>query len=252
MSSIAKSFTAVGVGPGLIIKEGDSFSYKVSGTFVGTIVLEKSVGGSAWIPLIPSISAAAVASGNVVVSLSDQGSASFRFRCSAFTSGTIVTSITDSKSKSSIVRHLPAAGRSKAGATSGFVVAAADNKALVTCPASQTASTLVIPVPELRVGDKIKGFYSVGQLESVGGTVTFDAQLRVMKAIISGASDSLVGAMTQLSVTAETILSKDNTILEGLDQMVAADENYYFLITVTTGSSCSVTLQGVGLRVEEA
>ena len=65
-----------------------------------------------------------------------------------------------------------APGVAKAGATSGWVVAPADDTALVTLPASKSASTLVIPIRGLKVGWTITGIYLIGQIESAGGTVT--------------------------------------------------------------------------------
>ena len=49
------------------------------------------------------------------------------------------------------------------GGTAGFVVGAADNLPYVaTLPASQSGSTLVIPIDGLNVGDVITGFRVVG------------------------------------------------------------------------------------------
>lgn len=253
MSAVSKSFTAVGVGQGLSVKHGDSFAYSISGTFVGTVILEHSVGGvDAWIPMNPAISATAAASGNVVVSLPDQGAALFRFRCSAFTSGTIVTSITASRSQKSVVRHVSVPGQAKAGATSGWVVAPAADTALVTCPANSTASTLVVPLPEFKVGDKLMGFYLVGQIESGGNTATVDADLRVMTAAAADVTDASVASMTQLSITADTVMSRSNTLKEGFEHIVAVDESFYMLITATTGVATDIAMQALALRVEEA
>ena len=53
--------------------------------------------------------------------------------------------------------------RAKVGGTAGFVVGAADNLPYVaTLPASQSGSTLVIPIDGLNVGDVITGFRVVG------------------------------------------------------------------------------------------
>lgn len=93
MATVATSFTAVGEGNKLFVRKGTTFTYAVSGTFVGTVRLERSLdGGSTWERL--AITASDAASGqfesNIPVQPND---AHYRFFCSAFTSGTIVTSL---------------------------------------------------------------------------------------------------------------------------------------------------------------
>lgn len=93
MSTISKSFTATGFGASLAVKHQDSYSYAVSGTFVGTVVLEKSAnGGQTFEPLLTFTTAG---SGTVMAENKNAGSSLFRFECTAFTSGTIVTSVAD-------------------------------------------------------------------------------------------------------------------------------------------------------------
>lgn len=135
----------------------------------------------------------------------------------------------------------------KIGATSGWAVNAADNIGyLATCPASQTASTLVVPVSGLLVGDKITAFSVVGQIESGGNTVTLDADLRKHTAAAADPSDASVGSITQISVTADTIISSSKT---GLSDTVGADETFYVLLTATTGASTDIALMGITITV---
>ena len=142
-----------------------------------------------------------------------------------------------------------AAGSCKAGATAGWTVAAAANTALVTLAASQTASTLVIPIRvPLKVGWKITGFSVIAQIESAGGTVTLDAALRKQTNAAGDPVDASVGAITQVSVTADTAVSSAKT---GLSEIVAADETFYILITGTTAASTDIALQGITLTVDE-
>jgi hypothetical protein len=88
--SVSKSFTAVGDGPELLVRNQEQFSYDVSGTFVGTVKLEQESHGG-W-TVVASVTTAA--SGTVVCEAGNKPHARFRFRCSAFTSGTIVTALT--------------------------------------------------------------------------------------------------------------------------------------------------------------
>ncbi len=88
----SKSFTATGNGPHGIGGHLDLLTYAVSGTFVGTVILEKSSnGGLTWQQLVTVTGSASV---TFLVESPDRADVWFRFRCSAYTSGTIVTTIT--------------------------------------------------------------------------------------------------------------------------------------------------------------
>jgi hypothetical protein len=271
--TISKSFTAVGVGTNLAVKAARSFSYTVSGTFVASWVLEKSRGGQTWAPVATGTGSA---SATVVVEPTIQGLQSYRFRCSAFTSGTMVTSMADVAAVvkeftdavgTTILRvkedsvdvcvrtsqtRLTPASLGKPGGTSGFISSATDNISLATCPASKTGSTYVIPVTRLKVGDTITGFYLIGQIESAGNTATVDANLRKHTAAAADVADASVASMTQVSVSADTALTVANTAKTGLSQVVGADESYYVLVTVTTAAATDVALQALAVTVTEA
>lgn len=137
----------------------------------------------------------------------------------------------------------------KVGATAGWVVNAADDLGLLaTCPASQTAATLVVPVSGICVGDTITAFSVVGQIESAGNTVTLDADLRKLTAAASDVTDASVGAITQISETSDAIVSAAKT---GLSEVVGADETFYVLLTATTAAATDIALQGVTITVTE-
>ncbi len=148
---------------------------------------------------------------------------------------------------------VPATLGSKVGTGAGFVVAAADNTALVTCPASQSAAILILPLTGLKVGWTITSMHLVGQIESAGGTVTVDMDIRKMTAAAADPSDASLDTMTQLSVTADTIMSAANTSKTlTTPDVVGADELFYAKITVTTGSACDIALMGLSYVVTEA
>lgn len=92
MSIIPNSFTAVGAGAGpkvLSLKAGQSAHYFVSGTFVGTVKLQKSINnGQTWTDVASATGSASGTFDAVVDTL-------LRFYTSAYTSGTIVTTIQD-------------------------------------------------------------------------------------------------------------------------------------------------------------
>lgn len=273
MTIIDTSFTAVGKAIGLFVKSGRSFTYSVSGTFVGTAILEKTLDGGKTHQQV--LSATAPTSGQIDTTLPDGGSAHYRWRIDAYTSGTIVTEVADvaqvlqtyvdqsgnvvfQVSEAGVVvskrtsrnRVIPAA-IGKVGATSGFVPANADNLSLATCPASKTASTLIVPITGLKVGDVLQGISIQGELSSVGGAVTVDLAIRSGTSASGSITDALIGSMTQVALSASAILSAANALLSGLAHAVVASENLYALITVTTAASTSVAIQSLVAIVDE-
>lgn len=140
--------------------------------------------------------------------------------------------------------------RAKVGATAGFVVGAADNLPYVaTLPASQTGSTLVIPIDGLQIGATITGFKIVAQVESAGGTVTIDAILRAVTNVAAEPTDAAIGTgITQVSVTADTAVAASKT---GLTEVVASGKSYYLLITATTAAATDIILQFGEIHVTE-
>lgn len=142
----------------------------------------------------------------------------------------------------------------KIGATSGWTLGGGtvDTGLMATMAASQTAGTLVVPIPGLHVGDTITGFHLIGQIESASGAVTLDADLRKMTAAAADVTDASVDTMTQISVTADTAITSANSAVTGLSEVVAADETFYLLLTGTTAASTDIALQGVALTVTTA
>jgi hypothetical protein len=274
--TISKSFTATGVGTQVFVPEGDGFTYDVSGTFSATVKLERSVdGGSNWEDVVTGITSAA--SGTVAsVETLHNGGAYYRFYCTTFASGTCVTAIVETpkliKQYTSdsagtlfkinedevvtckrVVKRI-VNGYSKVGGTAGWTVGggAVNTGLMATMAASQTGGKLVVPVPGLKVGDTITGFHLIGQIESAGNAVTVDADLRKHTAAAADVADASVGAITQLSVTADAIMSATNTRKASLAEVVAADETFYVLLTATTLGSTDIALQGVAIEVTEA
>src|SRR4051812_14194383 len=95
MTTVSKSCTAAGdTSATLGVRNREKFSYSVSGSFVGTVVIEQQErNGPTWRTLL---SASAGATGYLVADAPARASlAHIRVRCSAYTSGTIVTAIAD-------------------------------------------------------------------------------------------------------------------------------------------------------------
>lgn len=102
--TVSKSFSAVGVSDVLAVHVGQQFTYSVSGTFVGTVVLEKQdKGRGEWKPIAPDVTATGSASGTLTAEEGGKSEARYRWRCSAYTSGTIVTSLAEVTSDATTV-----------------------------------------------------------------------------------------------------------------------------------------------------
>lgn len=277
MATISTSFTDVGASAQLSVAHGDSFSYSLSGTYAQVLAVQKSEdGGINWTDVAgPFSTADASVSGSIMNETRDRRAALFRWYCSEDTSGTSVTTLVEAdreiylltgEAGATIVRATETSVTSmvrtaqkrlitdgaKVGGTAGWVVRAADNKnSLARCPASQTASTLVVPISGLKVGDTITGVHLLGQIESAGNAVTVDMSFRKQSVAAADLADAEVVAMTQISVIADTAISSTNSSVVCSD-VVGADESFYVLITATTLGSTDIDLAGVAVIVSEA
>lgn len=154
-------------------------------------------------------------------------------------------------------KQLVGVAGAKAGATAGWVVAAGDDISLATAPKNLTSSTLVIPLADLRVGDCIRGFHLVGRLGATALNATvLDASIRKQTAAAASIADASVLAMTQISVTANTVLDASTTETRvsaaSADVLVAAGVTYYLLLTLTTANNnaCLAQLAGAYIITE--
>ena len=114
-----------------------------------------------------------------------------------------------------------------------------------TLPASQTSSTLVLPVDGLTIGATIVGFYPVGQVESAGNNATLTINLRKMTAAAADVADASVATSGAITFAADTLLGRITLPVENVNVTVADGESYYFLITGTTASATDIALQGI-------
>lgn len=92
MSIVAKDFTDTGVSNSFRARPGESMEWEVSGTFVGTWVLEKKVKGGAAYEQVET--GTGTDSGTIAAS-EHTDATDYRFRCSDYTSGTISTEMAD-------------------------------------------------------------------------------------------------------------------------------------------------------------
>lgn len=134
------------------------------------------------------------------------------------------------------------AGVGRAGTTAGWVNTGT-NLNQATVAASQTSATFTIPIVGLQVGDTIESFKVVAQIESAGNTATLDADLRKLTNAAADPVDASVGAITQVSVTADTAVASSKTLATA--DVVASGESFYLLLTATTAASTDIRLLGV-------
>jgi hypothetical protein len=145
---------------------------------------------------------------------------------------------------------VPVCGNAKVGATAGWVITGGTNKNSATLPASQTGSTLVIPIEGLQVGDIVTGVAVVGQVESAGNTVTAAMDVRKLTSAAADLVDaSLATDNLGAGVTADTILSAANLGVSGLTEVMAENEALYVLITATTAGSTDIDLMSLVVSV---
>lgn len=129
----------------------------------------------------------------------------------------------------------------------GWVIGAADSISLATLPASQTTENIVIPITiPLPVGFTITAFSVIGQIESGGNAVTLDANLRKHTAAAADVADASVGTITQISVTADAIVSAAKS---GLAEVVAANETFYVVLLGTTAATTDIAIQGITVTI---
>lgn len=130
----------------------------------------------------------------------------------------------------------------KVGATAGWVITAGTNISHATLPASQTSSTLVVPITGLEIGDKITAVAACGQVESAGNNVTLTMSVRKLTNAAADNTDAQLDTDNVGTLTADTVLSASNLGVTGLTEVVGADESFYCLFTGTTAASTDIDL----------
>jgi len=155
----------------------------------------------------------------------------------------VITTLTYTKS----ITISQSAFNAEAGATAGWTPPTALDKALLVCPASQTAATAVVPISGLQVGDVITAVKITGQVESAGGTATLDADLRKLTPAAAGTADASIGAIAQISKTADYAVADSKTLAAA--ETVASGESFYVLLTATTAASTDIEVSSIELTI---
>ena len=144
---------------------------------------------------------------------------------------------------------IPVCGNAKVGATAGWVVTGGTNICHATLPASQTNSTLVVPVDGLLIGDTVTAVGATGQVESAGGNVTLVMSVRKLTNAAADNTDAELGTDNVGTLVADTVLSSANLGVTGLTEVLAEGETIYVLFTGTTAASTDIDLTGLVVTV---
>lgn len=146
----------------------------------------------------------------------------------------------------------PICGNAKVGATSGWIITAADDISQATLPAAETSSTLIIPITGLNIGDTLTGVSVSGQVESAGANATLVLSVRKTVAVAAGNTDAELGTDNVGTLTADTLISSANLAVTGLTEVLAEGEAVYVLLTGTTAALTDIALNSIIATVTRA
>lgn len=224
-----------------------ALSLTASPSLTGSVVLQRRVSPNAYEDVLSYTATQAITEYVHTASVP----MAYRLFCRDLDAGTETVAYVLQSLLSTGTRTL-ADARPKVGTTAGWTVGAANNLGtLATLAAGQTSATLVVAVPNLRIGDRITGFYPVGQVESGGNTASLTVNLRRLTAVAADLTDESVATSGSVSFTADTALGRIGaSAVDNLNVIVQDGESYYFLITGTTATATDVALQGVMVSIE--
>lgn len=211
--TVSASFTATGSGDYLGVKNRDSFTYTVSGTWVGTVILESTKDGGLTFSTVATLTSNATAT-PVDVNVNDSDRISYRFRCTAYTSGTIVTSLIEADL--TLVEYFDANGKSVFKVTEGGPVSGVANSAASYTVTGGTAAnaTMYLEGAKLKLRNGTSGF----QLVCTDGTVAIDvsdAPLVTVGAAGNVQSHVIFGAALTASTAAAAAFTYGRNITDG-------------------------------------
>ncbi len=147
---------------------------------------------------------------------------------------------------------VPICGNAKVGATAGWVITGGTNICHATLPASQTGSTLVVPITGLHIGDTLVGVSLMGQVESAGNTATISLDVRKLTNVAADNTDASLGTDNTNNFTADGVISSTNVAVTGLSQVMSEGITVYALVTATTAASTDIDLTGMLVTVSRA
>ena len=166
--------------------------------------------------------------------------------------GSIVLDAGATQVRAGVQLLTPICGNAKVGATSGWIITAADDISQATLPAAETSSTLVIPITGINIGDTLTGISVSGQVESAGADVTLVMSVRKTVAVAAGNTDAELGTDNVGTLTADTLISSATLAVTGLTEVLAEGEAVYVLLTGTTAAVTDIALNSIIATVTRA
>lgn len=205
MATLVKAFTATGAGPAMSVKAGDVATWSVANVFVGTWVLQKSFsGGMAW----ETVATGTSTSSGTYRNNEGKGDVLLRFLCSAYTSGTVTSSISES----------------------------AVTVQVFTTPNGDTILTLT------ETGVSVPGTLTVTGATTLSGSTTLSAAVTATSTVdVTG--DVTMGASLQVTGPASAA-SFTGDIVHGSDPVTAAGSNQGDAAAITADSNAVVQVTG--------
>lgn len=138
-----------------------------------------------------------------------------------------------------------------AGATAGWAVTGSNDGA-ARLPASQTSSTLVVPIRGLNIGDQVTAVRAIGQVESAGANVTLVMSVRKSTAAVADITDAELGTDNVGTLVADTLISASVLEVAALTETLDALESVYVLLTGTTAALTDIAITGFVVDVTRA
>ncbi len=140
---------------------------------------------------------------------------------------------------------IPIGGNAKVGATSGWVITGGTDFYHATLPASQTDSTLIVPITGLHIGDTLTGVSVTGQIESAGNNVTLSIGTTRQTTAASGNVVVNIGATSLGPVTADTLVSSANLAPAVVATTMVEGRTIFVLLTGTTAVDTDIDVTGL-------
>lgn len=141
---------------------------------------------------------------------------------------------------------VPAKNGSQGSSTTGWVNTGIDTGE-VTLAASATNENYVVPITGLQLNDTIISYKVIAQIESGGNTATLDADMRKLVNAAADPADSSIGAITQVSATADTAVASSKTLSTA--ELIETGDSVYVLLLGTTAASTDIRLLGIEVVV---
>ena len=228
MTTVSTNFTAVGVGSALVLnRRGKTVDYSISGTYAATFEVQRALTPDlkAWETIVgPTASTNGTHTGQVI---SRSENDAFRVICSAFTSGTMVTSLVDRE-------QIDARGLNALGVTTRVV--RESGEAVIRSEPYAVGSALSVTA-ELHAG-------RIGNLDTLtGSTVTLPAavgsgaKFKFRVSVLATSNSHIIKVANSVDVMQGIILAGGDTATTVINHWATAGTSDTITLNRTTTGS---------------